>query len=81
MQTVGTSVTVKYAYDETRIMDIAMRYGDSVVESAMKSNISASVTEVVGQYSIYELVEKQPEVTAFPYVLSAITMYLVTTNP
>ena len=38
MQTVGTSVTVKYAYDENRIMDIASRYGDSVVESAMKSN-------------------------------------------
>lgn len=63
MQTVGTSVTVKYAYDESRIMDIAMRYGDSVVESAMKSNIIASVKEIVGQYSIYELVEKQPEVT------------------
>lgn len=63
MQTVGTSVTVKYAYDESRIMDIATRYGDSVVESAMKSNIIASVKEVVGQYSIYELVEKQAEVT------------------
>ena len=63
MQTVGTTVNVKYAYDESRIMDIAMRYGDSVVESAMKSNIIASVKEVVGQYSIYELVEKQPEVT------------------
>ncbi|MBR3543687.1 MAG: prohibitin family protein [Treponema sp.] len=64
MQTVGTSVTVKYAYDEARIMDIATRFGDSVVESAMRSNIIASVKEVVGQYSIYELVEKQPEVTA-----------------
>lgn len=63
MQTVGTSVTVKYAYDESRIMDIATRYGDSVVESAMKSNIIASVKEVVGTYSIYELVEKQSEVT------------------
>lgn len=64
MQTVGTTVNVKYAYDETRIMDIATRYGDSVVESAMRSNIIASVKEVVGQYSIYELVEKQPEVTS-----------------
>ena len=64
MQTVGTSVNVKYAYDESRIMDIATRYGDSVVESAMRSNIIASVKEVVGQYSIYELVEKQPEVTS-----------------
>lgn len=64
MQTVGTTVNVKYAYDESRIMDIAKRYGDSVIESAMKSNIIASVKEVVGCYSIYELVEKQPEVTS-----------------
>ena len=64
MQTVGTTVNVKFAYDEQRIMDIATRYGDSVVESAMKSNIIASVKEVVGQYSIYDLVEKQPEVTS-----------------
>lgn len=63
MQTVGTTVNVKYAYDELRIMDIATRYGDSVIESAMKSNIIASVKEVVGGYSIYELVEKQPDVT------------------
>lgn len=27
MQTVGTTVNVKYAYDEQRIMDIATRYG------------------------------------------------------
>jgi len=64
MQTVGTTVNVKYAYDEVRIMDIATRYGDSVIESAMKSNIIASVKEVVGGYSIYELVEKQLEVTS-----------------
>jgi regulator of protease activity HflC (stomatin/prohibitin superfamily) len=64
MQTVGTTVNVKYALDENKIMDVATRYGDSVVESAMKSNVMASVKEVVGTYSIYELVEKQPEVTA-----------------
>ena len=64
MQTVGTTVNVKYAFDESKIMDVATRYGDSVVESAMKSNIMASVKEVVGTYSIYELVEKQPEVTS-----------------
>lgn len=64
MQTVGTTVNVKYAFDENKIMDVATRYGDSVVESAMKSNVMASVKEVVGTYSIYELVEKQPEVTS-----------------
>lgn len=64
MQTVGTTVNVKYSFDENKIMDIATRYGDSVVESAMKSNIQASVKEVVGTYSIYDLVEKQFEVTS-----------------
>ena len=64
MQTVGTTVNVKYCFDESRIMDIATKYGDSVVESAMKSNIIASVKEVVGTYTIYELVERQSEVTS-----------------
>lgn len=63
MQTVGTTVNVKYSFDDQKIMDIAMFYGDSVVESAMKSNIKASVKETVGTYSIYDLVERQSEVT------------------
>ena len=80
MQTVGTTVNVKYAYDEMRIMDIATRYGDSVIESAMKSNIIASVKEVVGGYSIYELVEKQPEVTSrvAESILARMTDYPIT---
>ncbi|MBR1536011.1 MAG: prohibitin family protein [Treponema sp.] len=80
MQTVGTTVNVKYAYDELRIMDIATRYGDSVIESAMKSNIIASVKEVVGGYSIYELVEKQPEVTGrvAEAILARMTDYPIT---
>lgn len=64
MQTVGTAITVKYNFDESRIMDIAKRYGDSVVESAMKSNIIASLKEVVGKYSIYDLVSEQGTVTS-----------------
>ena len=80
MQTVGTTVNVKYAFDESRIMDIATRYGDSVIESAMKSNIIASVKEVVGCYSIYELVEKQPEVTGrvAESILARMTDYPIT---
>lgn len=80
MQTVGTTVNVKYAYDELRIMDIATRYGDSVIESAMKSNIIASVKEIVGGYSIYELVEKQPEVTGrvAEAILARMTDYPIT---
>ncbi len=64
MQTVGSTVAVRYVYDEKRIMDIVTRYlNDSVIQSAMRDNVKASLKETVGQYSIYDLVEKQNEVT------------------
>ena len=64
MQTVGSTVAVRYVYDEHRIMDIVTRYlNDSVIQSAMRDNVKASLKETVGQYSIYDLVEKQNEVT------------------
>lgn len=64
LQTVAAEVVVRYNYDETRIMDIAMKYGDSMIESAMQTKIISSVKEVVGQYTIYELIEKQSEITS-----------------
>ena len=64
MQTVGSTVAVRYIYDERRIMDIVTRYqNDAVIQSAMRDNVKASLKETVGQYSIYDLVEKQNEVT------------------
>ena len=64
MQTVGSTVAVRYVYDERRIMDIVTRYlNDAVIQSAMRDNVKASLKETVGQYSIYDLVEKQNEVT------------------
>lgn len=65
MQTVGSTVAVRYVYDEKRIMDIVTRYlNDTVIQSAMRDNVKASLKETVGQYSIYDLVEKQNEVTS-----------------
>lgn len=64
MQTAGSTVAVRYVYDEKRIMDIVTRYlNDTVIQSAMRDNVKASLKETVGQYSIYDLVEKQNEVT------------------
>lgn len=64
MQTVGSTVAVRYIYDEKRIMDIVTRYqNDAVIQGAMRDNVKASLKETVGQYSIYDLVEKQNEVT------------------
>lgn len=64
MQTVGATVSVRYFYDETRIIDIVKRYAnDAIIESAMRDNIKASLKETTGKFSIYELVEKQNEIT------------------
>ena len=65
MQTVGSTVAVRYIYDEKRIIDIVTRYqNDQVIQGAMRDNVKASLKETVGQYSIYDLVEKQNEVTS-----------------
>ena len=65
MQTVGATVAVRYVYDETRIKDIVTQYAnDSVIESAMRDNVKASLKETTGKYSIYDLVAHQNEITA-----------------
>ena len=52
MQTVGSTVAVRYVYDERRIMDIVTRYlNDAVIQSAMRDNVKASLkqNEVTGK--------------------------------
>ena len=44
MQTVGTTVAIRWMYDTSRIMDIVKTYrDDSVIENAMRDNVKASV--------------------------------------
>lgn len=65
MQTVGATVAVRYVYDETRLKDIVTLYANgSVIESAMKDNVKASLKETTGKYSIYDLVAQQNEITS-----------------
>lgn len=65
MQTVGATVAVRYVYDESRLKDIVTLYANgSVIESAMKDNVKASLKETTGKYSIYDLVAQQNEITA-----------------
>lgn len=65
MQTVGATVAVRYVYDESRLKDIVTLYANgSVIESAMKDNVKASLKETTGKYSIYELVIEQNAITA-----------------
>ncbi|MBO7461448.1 MAG: hypothetical protein J6T96_02505, partial [Bacteroidales bacterium] len=40
MQTVGATVSVRYFYDENRILEIVKKYAnDAIIESAMRDNI------------------------------------------
>ncbi len=64
MQTVGATVSVRYTYDENRILEIVKKYAnDAIIESAMRDNIKASLKETTGKYSIYALVEEQNKIT------------------
>ena len=63
LQDLGTKVNVKYVYDEARIKEIAMKYGDSAITSAMRTKIQASVKAIAARYTIYEAVEKQAEIS------------------
>ena len=64
MQTVGSTVVVRYNYDENRIVEIVKKYRkSSIIEDAMKDCIKASLKEITGKYSIYDLVANQQDIT------------------
>lgn len=64
MQTVGSTVVVRYNYDEKRIIEIVRKYRrSSIIEDAMKDCIKASLKEITGKYSIYDLIANQQDIT------------------
>lgn len=63
MQSVAVSGVVYWTYDESRILDIINGYSDSTIKTLVKDNVMGAVKEVIGKYSIYDIVEKQEEVT------------------
>ena len=63
LQDLGMKVNVKYVFIENRIKEIAMKYGDSAITSAMETKIKASVKAIAAQYTIYEAVEKQAQIS------------------
>lgn len=64
MQSVACQLVVYWTYDESRILDIVNGYTDSTIKSLVKDNTLGAIKEVIGKYSIYDIVEKQEEVTA-----------------
>lgn len=64
MQSVACQLVVYWTYDEARILDIVNGYTDSTIKNLVKDNTLGAIKEVIGKYSIYDIVEKQEEVTA-----------------
>ena len=86
MQSVACELNVYWTYQEDRIIDIVNGYSDSSLKSLVQSNALGAIKEVIGKYSIYEIVEKQEEVTRkvedslvarlskYPVVISNLTI-------
>lgn len=62
MQTIGTQCTVFWKYDETRLLDAVKNYTDLSLTESIRAAALSSTKEVIGTFTIYELVEKQNEV-------------------
>ena len=86
MQSVACELVAYWTYDETRILEIVNGYQDSTIKSLVKDNTLGAIKEVIGKYSIYDIVEKQEEVTEkvrtslierlsnYPVVISSLTI-------
>lgn len=62
MQSVACTLVVYWTYDEASILDVVNGYTDSSIKNLVKDNALGAVKEVIGKYSIYDIVEKQEEV-------------------
>jgi len=62
MQTIGTQCTVFWKYDEARLMEAVKNYSDMSLRDAIRAATLSSTKEIIGTFTIYELVEKQQEV-------------------
>ena len=63
MQSVACVLNVYWTYEENRILEIVNGYSDESLKSLVQSNALGALKEVIGKYSIYDIVEKQEEVT------------------
>jgi len=64
MQSVACEMMVYWTYDEAKLLEVVNGYTDSSIKSLVESNTLGAIKEVIGKYSIYDIVEKQEEVTA-----------------
>ena len=86
MQTIGTQCTVFWKYDESRLLEAVKNYTDLSLTESIRAATLSSTKEVIGTFTIYELVEKQNEVqnkvtssvnekiAMYPIILTQVTI-------
>ena len=86
MQTIGTQCTVFWKYDESRLLEAVKNYTDFSLTESIRAATLSSTKEVIGTFTIYELVEKQNEVqnkvtssvnekiAMYPIILTQVTI-------
>lgn len=86
MQSVACNLVVYWTYDEARILDIVNGYSDTSIKNLVRDNTLGAIKEVIGKYSIYDIVESQEEVTekvrtslvsrlsTYPVTISSVTI-------
>ena len=56
MQSVACNMSVYWTYDESRLVDAVTKYSTSSIKSLIEKNSLGAIKEVVGRYSIYDIV-------------------------
>lgn len=64
MQEIGVTAVVNYKYDEASILDIVRTYSEQRVHDLIKNAFINSVKSVIGQYTIYTLVQNADVIRA-----------------
>jgi regulator of protease activity HflC (stomatin/prohibitin superfamily) len=78
-QALGFLGTVFWTFDEARIPEIAKGYSEEGLKQIVSDNVAASLKTAVGNYNIFEVANKQDEISkrAFAYLAEKILQYPV----
>ncbi|MDR0644004.1 MAG: hypothetical protein LBG05_03675 [Treponema sp.] len=78
-QTLGLFGMVFWAFDETRIPEIAKGYSEDGLRQIINDNVAVSLKTVIGSYSIFDIANHQDEIgkQAFTYLTEKTAQYPV----
>jgi regulator of protease activity HflC (stomatin/prohibitin superfamily) len=63
-QTIGMKVAIFYAYDPSRIIEMAKNYSEDALRNIIVQNSESAVKAIIGSYDIFEVAKTQIEVSS-----------------